>query len=137
MQTLPLLIPSVNIALLIVWEAVLASDQKVNRNKKGITVSGAWPGGERTSQDVKIWQSNEYSEHLTVGVGEGSRLGAGSKIGTVRGAGDPRSEIGLHVTLVQRSEYAGYVNRVRTGQYSPIGIFMSAVNDRRSPVRCP
>jgi len=78
-----------------------------------------------------------YKDLLTVGVAVGNRLGAGSSIGTVRPAGDPRSEIGLHVTLVQRSEYAGYVNRVRKGQYSPIGIFMSAVSDPRSPVRCP
>src|SRR5260221_7393843 len=49
-----------------------------------------------------------YKDLLTVGVGVGTRLGAGSDIGTVRPAGDPRSEIGLHVTLVQRSQYAGY-----------------------------
>lgn len=78
-----------------------------------------------------------YKDLLTVGVGVGTRLSAGSNIGRVRPAGDPLSEIGLHVTLVQRSEYARYVNRVRNGQYSPIGIFMSAVNDPRSPVRCP
>jgi hypothetical protein len=78
-----------------------------------------------------------YKDLLTVGVGVGTRLGTGSNIGTVRPAGDPRSEIGLHVTLVQRSAYPGYVNRVRNGQYSPIGTFMSAVNDPRSPVRCP
>ncbi len=78
-----------------------------------------------------------YKDLLSVGVGVGTRLGTDSTIGTVRPAGDPRSEIGLHITLVQKSEYAGYVNRVRNGQYSPIGIFMSAVNDPRSPVRCP
>src|SRR5262245_27008082 len=61
---------------------------------------------------------------LTVGVGVGTRLTAGSNIGTVRPAGDPRSEIGLHVTLVQRSAYSGYVNRVRNGQYSPMRTFM-------------
>ena len=78
-----------------------------------------------------------YKDLLGVGVGVGTRLSAGSNIGTVRPAGDPRSEIGLHVTLVLRSEYSGYVDRVRNGQYSPMGIFMSAVNDPRSPVRCP
>ena len=78
-----------------------------------------------------------YKDLLTVGVAVGNRVGAGSSIGTVRPAGDPRDHIGLHVTLVQRSEYAGYVNRVRNGQYSPIGIYMSAVKDPRSPVRCP
>ena len=35
-------------------------------NNKEITLSGAWLGGERTSQDVKIWQSNEYSEHFAL-----------------------------------------------------------------------
>lgn len=78
-----------------------------------------------------------YKDLLTVGVAVGNRLNAGSSIGTVRPAGDPKAEIGLHVTLVQRSEYAGYVDRVTKGQYSPIGIFMSAVSDPRSPVKCP
>src|SRR5205807_3356177 len=47
-----------------------------------------------------------YKDLLTIGARVGSQLNTGSSIGTVRPAGDPRSEIGLHVTLVQRSEYA-------------------------------
>jgi hypothetical protein len=78
-----------------------------------------------------------YKDLLTVSVQKDTPLAAGSNIGTVRPAGDPRSEIGLHITLVKRSEYPGYVNRASNNQYSPIGIFMSAVNDPRSPVRCP
>src|ERR1043166_5292158 len=77
-----------------------------------------------------------YKDLLGVGVGVGTRLSAGSNIGTVRPAGDPRSEIGLHVTLVLRSEYSGYVDRVRNGQYSPMGIFRGVVNDLRSRFRC-
>lgn len=84
-----------------------------------------------------------YKDLASTGVQVGQQLAAGSVIGTVRPAGDPRSYIGLHVTLVNPEFYNAFRQETRRqSQQNRLGttntrqMFIDPLGSN-SPIRCP
>lgn len=84
-----------------------------------------------------------YKDLASVSVGIGQSLGAGDKIGTVRPAGDPRSYIGLHVTLLRPGHYGAFRRELqRAARANSLGgrntrdMFIDPLGPE-SPINCP
>jgi hypothetical protein len=84
-----------------------------------------------------------YKDLANTAVQVGQQLTAGSLIGTVRPAGDPKNFIGLHVTLVNPEFYKAFRQETKAqAQQNRLG----TVNTRKmfidplgagSPIKCP
>jgi RHS repeat-associated protein len=84
-----------------------------------------------------------YKDLASISVRNGQTLAAGDKFGTVRPAGDPRSYIGLHVTLLRPEYYGAFRSELqRAARVGELGgrntrkMFIDPLGPN-SPINCP
>jgi hypothetical protein len=78
-----------------------------------------------------------YLDLQSVSVHRGQTLRTGDAIGTVRAAGDPRNQVGLHLSLIHGESYDQYRRMRQPGAIGfPTKFFIDPLGPN-SPVNCP